>query len=79
MSKPCALCLDTNVKLAQSHIVPEFLYKALYDSKHRFQVISTNPSVRNSLEQKGLREPLLCKACEATISVSVCQRHLESV
>jgi hypothetical protein len=40
------------------------MYESMYDEKHRFHVLHRDPSVRSSLLQKGLREPLLCSACE---------------
>ena len=64
---PCALC-NRELPLRNSHIVPEFLYKTLYDSKHRFHQISTTPEKRNEFLQKGLREPLLCDSCEQRLS-----------
>ncbi|HSH72466.1 MAG TPA: hypothetical protein VK974_05345 [Methylophilaceae bacterium] len=63
----CALCLETK-ELKRSHIIPEFLYKSLYDEKHRLHVLSIIPEQENSIEQKGLREPLLCKDCEEKFS-----------
>jgi hypothetical protein len=63
----CALCLQPK-KLEYSHIIPEFLYESLYDDKHRFHVLSLLPDKRNSMEQKGLREHLLCRECEQRLS-----------
>lgn len=64
----CALC-QLDKPLLNSHIVPEFLYKELYDAIHRFHRISTNPDTENRLLQKGVREPLLCEGCEQHLSV----------
>jgi hypothetical protein len=64
----CALCLQES-QLQRSHVIPEFLYRSLYDDKHRLQVLSTLEDRDNSLEQKGLRESLLCTNCEQKISV----------
>lgn len=63
----CALCLRQNA-LQSSHIIPEFLYKSLYDDKHRFHVLSVIPDQANLVKQKGLREPLLCADCEQKLS-----------
>lgn len=63
----CALCLKP-ADLQLSHIIPEFLFCALYDDKHRFHVISTDKTERNKYQQKGLREPLLCATCEKQFS-----------
>ncbi|MBX3178322.1 MAG: hypothetical protein KF886_13255, partial [Candidatus Hydrogenedentes bacterium] len=58
-------------RLCDSHIVPEFFYKQmnLYDEKHRFNVLSTEPDEHRPTEQKGIREKLLCKHCEQKLSV----------
>ncbi|WP_051901504.1 hypothetical protein [Methylotenera sp. L2L1] len=63
----CALC-KSEAELKNSHIIPEFLYKTMYDDKHRFHVLSTIPEQRNSMLQKGLSEKLLCAACESKLS-----------
>jgi hypothetical protein len=65
----CALC-RTNGDLQNSHILPEFFYKMIYDlSPRRFRVISTEPNVAETFGQKGLRERLLCKVCEQKIGL----------
>lgn len=60
----CCLCLCKS-KLCDSHIIPEFFYKqqGLYDEKHRFHIISTEPLKHPPIAQKGMRERLLCKKC----------------
>ena len=63
----CKLCLKQN-KLRNSHIIPEFVYKPIYDKKHRFDVIAREQNVRNDEKQKGLREYLLCQVCETKLS-----------
>ena len=63
----CALCLKP-AELQRSHVIPEFLFRALYDKKHRFHVISTDEAERNKYQQKGPHEPLLCAACEEQFS-----------
>lgn len=64
---PCFLCLEDS-ELRKSHVIPEFLYEALYDEKHRLQVLSVIPEKENWREQKGLRERLLCDCCEQRFS-----------
>ena len=54
----CALCLKPSV-LRQSHIISEFLYKPLYDSKHRLNVLSTNIPLKRAFELKGINEATL--------------------
>lgn len=68
MKKSCALCLEEK-KLCHSHIIPEFLYKSLYNDDHRIEVLSILPHRKDWYEQKGLREYLLCAACEQKLSV----------
>jgi hypothetical protein len=36
----------------------------MYDEKHRFIIMSTDPNKREEFLQKGLRENLLCRTCE---------------
>lgn len=59
----CRLCLKPG-PLRESHVLPEFLYKPMYDEKHRFMIISPNPDVSIKRPQKGLKEYLLCEKCE---------------
>jgi len=63
----CALC-SADVPLCKSHIIPEFLYKTVYDEKHRLHCYSTDCNEPNFYEQKGLRQLLLCEECEQKIS-----------
>lgn len=64
----CRLC-DKEKELQNSHIIPEFVYKQLYDNKGRFHVLSTLKQKPRPLEQKGIREKLLCKDCEQQLSI----------
>lgn len=61
----CAFCL-THEQLQSSHIIPEFMYKQNYTSRHGSIGIRVrrNGAVSASRIQKGLREPLLCRGCE---------------
>lgn len=60
METVCKFCGQTAV-LQKSHIVPEFFYT--YDELHRALSVFGS-GARPQLEQKGVREPLLCFACE---------------
>lgn len=62
----CRLCLK-NVPLVNSHIISEFLYKSMYDDKHRFHVINSNPGINDRYRQQGLYEKLLCGDCDGRI------------
>jgi hypothetical protein len=64
----CALC-QTESDLCDSHIIPEFMYEAMYDEKHRFHSISLHPDGRSKYRQKGAYEKLLCFECEQKLSV----------
>ena len=63
----CALCQKER-PLRNSHVFPEFLYNAVYDDLHRFEVFSSDTSKRKSFVQQGLRERLLCADCEQNLS-----------
>lgn len=52
------------MKLCDSHIIPEFCYKPLYDSNHRFHTLRLDTETKDKPWQKGAREKLLCEACE---------------
>lgn len=62
----CALCHQPAI-LQKSHIIPDFLYTALYDEKHRFLQVSTNPSIKTLERPTGLYERLFCKSCEGCL------------
>jgi hypothetical protein len=72
MTGECNLCLCEK-ELRNSHILPEFMYQNLYDqAPKRFYTL--NIDLENSgkskkrIEQKGLREYLLCGDCEVQLS-----------
>jgi len=62
----CKLCLQIK-KLCRSHILPEFLFKPLYNKDHKFHEISNLPQKKNRMRQIGIWEYLLCKECEAIL------------
>jgi hypothetical protein len=63
----CALC-HCSAALRNSHIIPEFQYKPIYDVKHRMHIVSSNACERDKLAQKGMREQMLCDSCEQHLS-----------
>ena len=65
----CHLC-NKDKDLRKSHILPEFVYKTLYDDKHKFHVLSNSENRLKPKEQKGIRERLLCDACEQKLSIN---------
>lgn len=60
---PCRLCLQPKT-LRKSHIVPEFLYRDLYNSIGHMMGITGKGTKGWTKVQKGLREPLFCDNCE---------------
>lgn len=58
----CRLC-DQPKPLCNSHIIPEFCYRPLYDEKHKAVEVRNAPPKEGKL-QKGFREALLCEDCE---------------
>lgn len=59
----CRLC-GTDQELRNSHIVPEFLYADLYNSKNYMMGIHGRGHRGWQAVQKGIREPLFCESCE---------------
>lgn len=65
----CQLCYKEGM-LCDSHIVPEFLYKSLYNNRHQFLGVVDEPCARTDVLQKGIREKLFCVKCEQYINDS---------
>jgi hypothetical protein len=63
----CKLCLQDR-PLQNSHIIPEFFYKPLYDKKHRIYARIGRKLADMPPLQKGFRERLLCRDCEQKLS-----------
>ncbi len=65
----CKLC-HLQKELCDSHIIPEFFYKPLYDKDHKFIRMNLEPSALKMKRYiyKGIWEQLLCKECELTLS-----------
>jgi hypothetical protein len=61
----CRLCLESK-SLRNSHIVPEFVYKPIYNAKH--QLFGLAGSAKVKIFQKGIREKMLCSDCEQQFS-----------
>lgn len=65
IDKICHLCLRAQ-PLVNSHILPEFVFKPIYD--HRHKVVQVGKHERSKTLQKGWRERLLCEDCEARLN-----------
>jgi len=66
----CKLCLKEK-ELKDSHIISEFLYKPIYDDKHRMMFLDLSKGINNKnkvILKKGVREKLLCGECEEKLS-----------
>ncbi len=63
----CELCLSP-ATLCQSHIIPEFCYKSIYDAKHRAVVVNPTDPSDQGYAQKGARSKILCQGCERLIN-----------
>jgi len=63
----CELCRRDQT-LRNSHIIPEWVYKDLYDDKHRINVLSTDARRPKLFAQKGITEKMLCDDCEQKFS-----------
>ena len=63
----CRLCKEDH-NLKNSHIIPEFFYKPIYDSKHRLHLRKSGKPIKGKPLQKGIREQLLCEGCEQQLS-----------
>ena len=63
----CKLCGEPS-RLQISHIVPEFLFRPMYDEQHRFHVLDTQTDLRTWRMQKGIKERMLCAECEQRLS-----------
>ena len=68
----CKLC-EKERELRNSHILPEFMYQNLYDAKpRRFYTLKVDldnsEKSKKKIEQKGIREYLLCGECEVLLS-----------
>ena len=62
----CRLCGTGSSPLRNSHIVPEFLYKSLYNERGNMLAIRQPDETHRAgrLLQKGIRERLFCESCE---------------
>lgn len=68
MNEVCKLC-RSQVQLEDSHIIPEFMYSPMYDSKGKtVGYLKSGAGFRTHLLQKGLREKLLCRGCETWLN-----------
>ncbi|MYD94245.1 MAG: hypothetical protein F4Y02_11275 [Chloroflexi bacterium] len=67
MQTVCKLCVKEENTLL-SHIIPEWGYAGAYDNKHRFVPYDALNEKEGRIEQKGIRERMLCGKCETVFS-----------
>jgi hypothetical protein len=64
----CKLCRKDR-DLRESHLVPEFMYRPLYNEKHKtVGYLIGRGEPKPQFVQKGLRENLLCDECESFLN-----------
>ena len=66
----CKLCLEEKNLLKKSHIIPNFLYSALFDEKHRIHLVSikNDKNLSSRKLQSGEYEgEILCAKCDNQI------------
>jgi hypothetical protein len=62
----CRLCKQPE-DLRNSHILPEFFYKGIYESRESHKALYITINGERTI-QKGLREYLFCQTCETKLS-----------
>lgn len=65
MKQQCRLCLQDRI-LRKSHIVPEFVYKPVFGTKHTAIVLEPRKP-RRSYRQTGFWDRLFCDDCEGRL------------
>ena len=60
---PCRRCGSIG-RLCDSHIIPEFAYRPIYDKDSRAMAVGSERPERRIKVQQGLKERLFCLSCE---------------
>jgi len=61
----CQLCLKDKLLLKNSHIIPNFLYKGLFDEKHKIVSVNLNDYIDRKFHQTGFKDrDILCAECD---------------
>ena len=75
----CRLCLQDKPLLRKSHIIPSFMYKELFDDKHRMAKIHL-PTFKGNPIQSGEHEAdLLCSSCDNVLLGSNLEAYASEV
>lgn len=72
MSNTCKLCKNETKLLKKSHLIPDFMYKNIYDEEHKLMYISSS---KEEGDKKGIgfqytgeyEKYILCKKCDNEI------------
>ena len=65
----CKLCLENKKLQKKSHIIPDFMYKELYDEKHRLYKIYNEEIEAGNLKKRMVNDAayeknILCHDCD---------------
>ncbi len=64
----CKLCLKDKELIRKSHIIPDFMYKGVFDEKHRLNELTVTKEkdiIKEGLRQTGGYEGrILCQSCD---------------
>jgi hypothetical protein len=61
----CQLCTEDKKLIKNSHIIPNFLYRGLFDAKHRLVSINIDDFSDATYHQTGFKDKdILCEQCE---------------
>lgn len=64
----CQLCLEDKTLLKNSHIIPNFLYKGLFDKKHKIVSVNLSDYSDRKIHQTGFKDKdILCAECDNNI------------
>jgi hypothetical protein len=65
----CKLCLQEKQLIKKSHIIPDFMYKDLFDDKHAILLNTSNTKTRNTkiLFNGEYEGNILCESCDGKI------------
>ncbi|MDZ4184599.1 MAG: hypothetical protein U1D97_06425, partial [Desulfuromonadales bacterium] len=62
--KKCPLCeKNVNTLHRRSHLLPEWMYREVYDSRHKMINVKIDKRHINKI-QKGYYETIICETCE---------------
>jgi hypothetical protein len=64
----CRLCQEDTTLLKNSHIIPNFLYKGLFDEKHKIVNVNLNDFSDATFHQTGFKDKdILCAECDNVV------------